>query len=267
MVSMKHLASINGYFAVVDNFGTFVVDWQQDPRLAVEYLYTHPAGKLLICQGVQFLDEQTPITTIEPQLTLEDIGLHPSNLGALGIRLIDSMDRLFSQYLDSGSVHYGSAHARRMAYLSIYFAETAPLGIRDMLALIMAAYITDMGRIKENAGHGMKNFGWYLGGVSRVHNVLSAIVASIDASYVWQLRDTNLLETMLEVEHPTGCAGQLAAYLDDMVNLDLVRFDTPVNLRKLHSKATARLIYISREELVLISDKKVLPYTSSKALE
>lgn len=263
---MKSLAGINAYFAVVDQFGTFVVDWQQDEHLVTDYLYEHPTGKLLICQGAQFLDEQATITTIEPQLTLEEIGLHPNHLGEAGTSLIDIMNRLFGGYLDSGALQYGRAHAQRMAYLSMYFAESAELSTRDMFALIMAAYMIDMGRKREEENRGFKNFQAIIGGEGRLHATLTAIIAKVGTDYTWQLRDTCLVSEMLAVKQPVGWAKKMATYLDDIIQLELIRFGTAVKLRQLKTKVAARMIYVSREEFRLISDKNHLPYTNSKGV-
>lgn len=236
------------YYAIVSLFGNYLHDWTADSAQVVCYLYQHADAKLLICH--ESPGDQTDcsiVATIEPQLTLETISRTPQPGG----RLIDTLDTLLAAQLDRGAPHYGAAHAKRLAYLSLSLAALKHLAPRDTNLLLLAAYGHDFGRDRAdfNGGDGLMRFNRYLEGRSlvdrtRLHATFAAMLASVGQP--WSLADTELLMHVLADPHVTGWAKRLQDWAADLRQLDQLRFGQPVDLKAMHDHNAMRLLYASQ---------------------
>lgn len=251
------------YYAVVDSNGDYLRDWTQDSAPVVHYLYQHADARLLIChESPDDQDDCSIVSTIEPQLTLEDIGLTPHP----GSRLIDTLDALLGAQLDRGAVHYGAAHAKRLAYLTLYFAALKHLAPRDTNLLLLAAYLHDFDHDQPgfNGGDGLIRFNRYLDGRGIVdpdllHATFAATLASIGQS--WSPKDTDRLLHVLAESRVTGWAKRLQDWAADLRQLDEYRFGYPADLGTLHDHDAMRLLYASQQELNLIPDHQLKEHT------
>ncbi|MCI1986714.1 MAG: HD domain-containing protein [Lactobacillus sp.] len=249
----------NNYYAVVDTNGGDLRDWTQASAPIVQVLYHHANAKLLICH--ESPDDQEDcriVATIEAQLTLEDIGLTPHP----GSRLLETLDALLGAQLDCGVNHYGAAHAKRLAYLTLYFATLKHLAPRDTNLLLLAAYLHDFGYDHPgfNGGDGLIRFNRYLDGRGRfdpelLHATFAATLAR--AGQPWSLADTDRLLHVLAESRVTGWARRLQVWAADLRQLDVLRFGHPADLGALHDHDAMRLLYASQQELNLIPDRKL----------
>lgn len=252
------MAPPNVYYAVVDPNGDYLRDWTPDSAPAVHYLYQHADAKLLIChESPDDQDDCSRLATIEPQLTLETIGLTPHP----GSRLIDTLDALLGAQLDRGAAHYGAAHAMRLAYLTLYFAALKHLAPRDTNLLLLTAYLHDFGydHADFNGGDGLIRFNRYLDGRGIVDPDLlhATFVATLASSgQPWSPADTDRLLHVLAESRVTGWAKHLQNWAADLRQLDERRFGCLVDLKTLHDHDAMRLLYASQQELNLIPDRK-----------
>lgn len=261
---MQSLAQTNTDYAVVDKCGHYTVDWQQDSTAAVQYVYQHVGAKLLIRRySRKEWDDRGNVETIEPQYALEDIGMHPKLGGKIGIRLIDLLDGLFGATLDTGMPHYGRAHAKRMAYLAMYLAEIENLSPRDVFLLILGSYILDFHRqnVNDPATINMAHFSSFVDAGTiinpgRLQQVLAKLIACVWSRTRWQEKDTVLLLQVVSGTETMGWASLLHQRLQDVQTLDEIRFGVTADLRRLHTQTALQLLYISKQELDLIPDRK-----------
>ncbi|WP_225047676.1 hypothetical protein [Lacticaseibacillus kribbianus] len=248
------------YYAVVGVDGDYLRDWTRDSAPIVRYLYGHHQAKLLICH--ESPDDQTDcsvVATIEPQLTLEAIGLMAPRPSAAGSRLIAVLDALLGAQLDRGAAHYGAAHAMRLGYLTLYLAALKPLAPRDVNLLLLAAYLHDFGQdpLDNSADDGLSRFSRYLTDRGRIdlgqlHATFAAILASIGQP--WSRSDTDRLIQVLAASGVSGRTKQLRGWAADIRQLDAIRLGSPADLSRLHDDDAMRLLYASRQELTLIPD-------------
>ena len=250
------------YYAVVNLNGDFLLNWQTDSAPIVRYLYQHPQAKLLIChESPDNQDDCSIVATIEPQLTVEDIGLAPSSLGASGSRLIATLDATLGQALDADVDNFGSAHAKRLAYLSLYYAQLKSLSRRDTIIMILSAYLHDFGadRDGQDGGYGLSRFNRYLDGhgivdPELIHAKLTMILKR--AHLPWSSTDSQQLMYILADSRVTGWTRHLQDWTHDIRLLDQLRFGRSVVLTQLHDYDAMRLLFISQQELNLIPDSK-----------
>lgn len=252
--------SPNVYYAVVDENGDYRLDWTPASAPVVRYLYHHHDAKLLICH--ESPDDQNDcsiVATIAPQLTLEDIGLAPPQSGTAGSYLIATLDALFGPRLDRGDPRYGAAHAKRLAYLSLYLAAQKNLPARDTMLLLLAAYCHDFGHDHDDwrGGDGLRRFTRYLGGHKPLDpDLLQATFSAIltRVGQPWSRRDTSLLIHVVADARTTGWTRRLQGWAADLRQLDSLRFGRPAALAQLHDHDAMRLLYASRQELLLIPE-------------
>ena len=254
------------YYAVIATNGDFRLDWTLCSPPVAAYLYHHHSVKLLIShQAPGNQTDDCLLTTIEPQVTLENTGLSPSHRHTSEGRLIAILAALLSAPLAQGAVHYQAAHAKRLAYLSLYLADLKDLPPRDTNLLLLTAYLHDFkyNQVGFSGSDGLRCFNRFLAGHGSgtqrpLNGTLTAILAN--AGQAWSSQDTNRLVHVLTATRLTARERHLRAWAADIRRLDTLRFGHPVDLATLHDHDALRLLYASHQEYELIPDHKTKEY-------
>lgn len=258
---MKVVSHAPLYYALVDRNGNYLIDWQAGQAAVRNYLYRHLDARLLICRDSPTAQEDCSlIATVPPQLALDQVGSLGNAQSSAAIFLIETLDALCGPVLNRGRYHYGTAHAKRLAYLSLYFAQLAELSSRDTALLILTAYLHDLGwdHADFTSSDGLIRFNRFIGGrdtiePARLHATIAAVVAH--AGWRWTRSDSDLLMQVLTAAKKLGKARRLHTWASDLRQLDQLRFGIPVDLTQLHTQSAMRLLYLSQQELILIPDE------------
>lgn len=258
---MRSVARINAYYAIVDAAGQKIIDWQAQAKEPLTYIYHHADARLLVCQeSPDDQDDCSVVREIDPQFDMNSLGLKPTPVGQTASRLIGVLDQLFHMDLQTGTHHYGRAHAIRLAYLSLYLGEISQLSYRDTFLLIYCSFLADLGhqRPDDTSLTGLLNFYRVIAAgefnLNKLSRMLHIITASVTDAFEWTRTDTKALVTLLTESKGTPTTDHLADYFEDGQTLEQIRFGKLVDLSALHLPISARLLYLSREELALNPD-------------
>lgn len=258
---MKVVSHAPLYYALVDRIGNYLIDWQADQAAVRNYLYHHLDVRLLICRDSPTdQDDCSLIATVPPQLALDQVGSLANAQSNAASCLIETFDALCGPILSGGRDHYGAAHAKRLAYLSLYFAQLEKLPSRETALLILSAYLHDFGW--DHAGFtgsdGLIRFNRFIGGrdiiePARLHATIAAVMAHV--GWRWAHSDSDLLIQVLTAANQPGKVRRLQTWTSDLRQLEQLRLGIPVDFTTLHTQSTMRLLYLSQQELELIPDE------------
>lgn len=258
---MKVVSHAPLYYALVDRNGNYLIDWQAGQAAVRNYLYHHLDAGLLICRDSPTdQDDCSLIATVPPQLALDQVGSLTNAQSSAVSCLIETLDALCGPVLNRGRYHYGAAHAMRLAYLSLYFAQLEKLSSRDTALLILSAYLHDFGwdHVGLTGSDGLIRFNHFIGahGIiepARLHATIAAVMAH--AGSRWSRSDSDLLIQVLTAASKPGKVRRLQTRASDLRQLDQLRFGNPVDITNLQTQSAMRLLYLSQQELKLIPDE------------